>query len=100
MNATSIDNLQRKRRGWVKKIGRRALHLTDRFIASQSLIGDTPVFENTIFPWTADFEANWEKIRKELDGVLVDRDSLPSFHDISPDQKRISKGDNWKTFIF
>ena len=100
MNASSIEKLQRKRRSWVKKIGRRALHLTDRFIASQSLIGDTPVFDNAIFPWTADFEANWEKIRKELDGVLVDRDSLPSFHDISPDQKRISKGDNWKTFIF
>ena len=94
---TSKKNLSRKR---VKKIGKRVLQMTDRFISRQSLIGDAPVFDPAIFPWVKDFEANWEKIRAELDVVLQDRDSLPSFHDISPDQKRISKGDNWKTFIF
>jgi aspartyl/asparaginyl beta-hydroxylase (cupin superfamily) len=24
---------------------------------------------------------------------------MPSFHELSPDQRRISKGDNWKTFV-
>ena len=94
------EYLSRKRRSWVKKIGRRVLQLTDRFISRQSLIGATPVFDPAIFPWIKDFEVSWKKIRAELDVVLQDRDSLPSFHDISPDQKRISKGDNWKTFIF
>lgn len=95
--ATGIHKLRRR---WVKKIGRRVLHLTDRFISRQSLIGDAPVFDPAIFPWIADFEANWQRIRAELDTVLQNRDSLPSFHDLSPDQKRISKGDNWKTFVF
>jgi aspartyl/asparaginyl beta-hydroxylase (cupin superfamily) len=93
-------DLEKLRRSLVKKIGRRVLHLTDRFISSQSLIGSAPVFDPAIFPWIETFEANWQSIRAELDVVLQDRDSLPSFHDISPDQKRISKGDNWKTFIF
>ena len=100
VTVTSKENLSRKRRNRVKKIGKRVLHMTDRFISRQSLIGDAPVFDPAIFPWVKDFEANWEKIRAELDVVLQERDSLPSFHDISPDQKRISKGDNWKTFIF
>lgn len=97
MAATGIVKL---RRSWVKQTGRRFLHLTDRFIARQSLIGDAPVFDPAIFPWIRDFETNWRQIRAELAVVLRDRDALPSFHDISPDQKRISKGDNWKTFIF
>jgi beta-hydroxylase len=100
VTATGTEERGRKRRNWVKKTGKRVLRLTDRFIASQSLIGAPPVFATDIFPWTRDFEANWKKIRAELDVVLQDHESLPSFHDISPDQKRISKGDNWKTFIF
>jgi len=93
-------DIKRLRRRWIKKTGKRLLHLTDRCISRQSLIGNVPVFEPAIFPWIGDFEAHWKKIRAELDVVLQDRDALPSFHDISPDQKRISKGDNWKTFIF
>ena len=96
----TTTDIKRLRRSGVKKIGKRVLHLTDRFISRQSLIGDAPVFDPAIFPWIKDFEARWKTIRAELEVVLQDRDSLPSFHDISPDQKRISRGDNWKTFIF
>jgi len=96
---TKATGIKKLRRSLVKKAGRRILHLTDRFLGQQSKIGNTPVFDPAIFPWIRDFEANWKAIRAELDRVLQDRDSLPSFHDISPDQKRISKGDNWKTFI-
>jgi len=97
VTATGLEKL---RRSWGKKIGRRVLHQTDRFIRRQSLIGAAPVFDPGIFPWIRDFESSWKSIRAELGVVLQDRESLPSFHDISPDQKRISKGDNWKTFIF
>ena len=31
--------------------------------------------------------------------MLESRDQLPSFHQVSPYQKRISTGDNWKTFV-
>lgn len=97
---TISQRFRNYRRKKVRRTGKRLLRNLSRFIAQQSLIGDQPVFDKSIFPWTAEFEQNWEKIRAELDAILATREPLPSFHDISPDQKRISKGDNWKTFIF
>jgi aspartyl/asparaginyl beta-hydroxylase (cupin superfamily) len=95
-----IDRFRSARRKRVKRTGRFLLNKMSRFIAAQSLIGNPPVFDKSVFPWTAEFETNWEKIRAELDEVLKMRDALPSFHEISPGQKRISIDDNWKTFVF
>jgi beta-hydroxylase len=94
------DRLRQYRRRQIKSAGRSLLHGLSRFIARQSLIGDTPVFDKSVFPWIAELESHWTEIRTELEAVLVTRDQLPSFHELSPDQKRISKGDNWKTFVF
>jgi aspartyl/asparaginyl beta-hydroxylase (cupin superfamily) len=87
------------RRKTVKRSGRFLLNTLADFIGRQSLIGDQPVFQRSVFPWIEGLESNWEKIREELNDVLRHRDSLPSFHELSPYQKRISKGDNWKTFV-
>jgi len=95
-----LNNLRKARRKYVKNTGRSLIHAMSGFIARQSLIGNKPVFDKSVFPWTADFETGWETIRKELDAVLGAPEHLPSFHELSPDQKRISKGDNWKTFVF
>ena len=65
----------------------------------QSKIGDKPVFKSEDFPFTELLEANWEKVRAELDAVLEQRDHLPPFHMVSQDQKKISFDDRWKTFI-
>lgn len=97
---TLTENFRTYRRRKVKKTGKSLLKTMSRVISRQSLIGDKPVFDKAVFPWTADFEANWEKIRAELDEVLKTHSQLPSFHELSPDQKRISRGDNWKTFVF
>ncbi len=97
---TFSDRFRSFRRKHVKRAGKFLIARVSRFIASQSLIGNQPVFDKSIFPWTADFEANWEKIRAELDEVLKVREALPAFHEISPDQKRISVADHWKTFVF
>jgi beta-hydroxylase len=53
-----------------------------------------------VFPWLGSLEADWRLIRKELDQVIANRDALPAFHEVSPDQKRISQGDRWKIFPF
>jgi len=45
-------------------------------------------------------ESQWQTINDELQGVLAHPEEIPAFHELSPDQKRISKGDNWKTFAF
>jgi beta-hydroxylase len=97
---TIADRFRSFRRRTVKRAGKFLIARASRLIARQSLIGDKPVFDKSVFPWTADFEANWEKIRAELEEVMKAREALPSFHEISPDQYRISKEDNWKTFVF
>ena len=88
------------RRQFVKGIGRRLLRGIAGFFSRQSLIGATPRFDPKVFPWIAQFEAHWRAIRTELEGVLRQRAELQSFHDVSPDQQRISKGDDWKVFPF
>lgn len=88
------------RRERVKKAGKRLIRDLSDFIASQSRIGVGPVFPSTVFPWLVSFEDNWRQIRAELEQVLENRDQLPAFHELSPDQKRISRGDRWKIFPF
>ena len=94
------DRIRQVRRRIILRSGKNLIRTMSRIIASQSLIGNTPVFDKSVFSWTGDFEANWKKIRAELEQVLRSRDELPSFHELSPDQYRISRGDNWKTFVF
>jgi beta-hydroxylase len=94
-----IQQLRELRRHYVIKYGKSTLRALDRFIGRQSLIGDSPVFDAALFPWVANLEANWQSILAELQEILKAREHVPSFHEISPDQKRISKGDNWKTFV-
>lgn len=94
------ERLRKTRRRIIMKAGKSLLTITSRVIARQSLIGDKPVFDKSVFPWIADFETHWEQCRRELENILQTRDELPTFHELSPDQYRISTGDNWKTFGF
>ncbi|TCL06262.1 aspartyl/asparaginyl beta-hydroxylase domain-containing protein [Sodalis ligni] len=80
------------------KIGKHLLRWNGRFQTRHSLISTTPHISNKEFDWTARLENAWPEIRAELDHLLEHPEDIPSFHQISPDQKRISKGDNWKTF--
>ena len=96
---TWSESLRKKRRKLVKKNGRRLLQALDRYFGSRSLVGDHPFFEPGQFPAVATLEANWQPIRAELERLLAAREHIPPFHAVSPDQKRISEGDNWKTFI-
>lgn len=93
------QNLRKKRRRLVKRTGRRFIRAIASFISRQSLVGDRPIHDPGEFPFLKPIEANWATIQEELDGLLKDRTSLPPFHEISPDQKHISKGDSWKVFI-
>src|SRR5262245_46732518 len=83
----------------VRRIGRWLLKGLADFQSSQSLVGDAPVLDSNLFPFLQPFERDWRAIRTELDAILAERDRLPSFHEISPDQYRISRGDRWKVFI-
>jgi beta-hydroxylase len=93
------ERLRATRRRVVKRSGRVALQAIDHFLARQSLIGDHPFFDAERFACVRTLEREWRPIREELDRLLEAREHIPSFHMISPDQGRISRGDRWKTFI-
>ena len=61
--------------------------------------GNPPIYDNAVFPWTADIEQAWRAIRAELDQVLTRKDDLPGFHEISSDVSVISSDRGWKTFL-
>lgn len=71
----------------------------DRVFARQSIVGNAPFVENRRFAFTHDFARNWEKIRDEVLQILRHRDTIPPFHEISPDQGNISVGTSWRTFL-
>ncbi len=76
---------------------RRARPALNRFLVRYSRVGDPVVFDNALFPWTKTLEAHYDEIRREALRLGELHDCLPSFHEVSPYQQRISKGDFWKT---
>lgn len=94
--------MARARRRTLKKrfsrfLKRGARPALNRLLAQYSKIGDPVVFDNALFPWTRELEAHVDEIRAEVIRLSEIQDVLPSFHEVSPYQKRISKGDDWKT---
>jgi len=85
-------------RRWVIKGGKHLLRAIGDFQARHSLVGTGPFLDAAEFGWVADLESQWRAIRGELAGVMEHPEEIPAFHELSPDQTRISKGDNWKTF--
>lgn len=98
-SAASRARFPRLRR-LVIQTGKHALRKVGEFQARHSLVGTTPVLDNDEFPWVRELEAGWRGVRADLEGVMTRLDEVPAFHQLSPDQARISKGDNWKTFAF
>ena len=93
------QTLKQTRRQLVRRTGRRIVKRVAHLMTRQSLVADRPVHDTQEFPFIAVIEADWCKIRVELDELLKHRARLPSFHEISPDQQYISHGDHWKVFI-
>ncbi|MGJ8526331.1 hypothetical protein LMG33818_002080 [Halomonadaceae bacterium LMG 33818] len=97
--SSSNENPSFLRRMLIKG-GKHFLRWNGEFQTRHSLISTGPSIDNSEFEWVPRLEESWPVIREELDHILEHPEDIPSFHQISPDQKRISKGDNWKTFGF
>lgn len=93
------ETFAKRRRKFVKNTGRQLTRALSNFLGRQSLVGDTPVISNKHFPHLREFEKNWRIILKEVQQILEHREAIPLFHDVSPDQHKISTGQNWRTFI-
>jgi beta-hydroxylase len=90
---------RKERRKRVKRYGKRLIRRLADFLARQSLVGDAPVLDHRNFPFLQPFVDNWQAILAEVEAILKHRDAVPAFQEVSPDQMRIAKGANWKTFI-
>ena len=93
------QRLKDSRRRWVKKLGKKFIRGMAAFLGRQSLVGDTPVLDNEHFPFLQTFSDNWEAVRDEALEILKYREAVPTFQEVSSDQKRIATGKNWRTFI-
>ena len=100
--ATSVEkpeHLKNRRRAFVKKTGKKLVRKIAAFQSKQSKVPDTPKISNEHFDFLNAFTDNWEVIQAEAQEVLKFRDAIPTFHEVSPDQYRLSTENNWKTFV-
>lgn len=82
--------------------GQVALKLQDwleAFVAHRSVHGDPHIYDQRLFPWVAEIEKAWYKIRGELDRVMTFRDQMPSFQEILKEVSTIQTDNNWKTYF-
>ncbi|MEM0985251.1 MAG: aspartyl/asparaginyl beta-hydroxylase domain-containing protein [Pseudomonadota bacterium] len=86
-------------RKFVKRNGKKLIRWAAGFQSRQSIVPDTPVIPKTNFDFLDAIHAEWPTILKEAKDVLAYREVIPGFQDISPDQYRLAKGQNWRTFI-
>ncbi|WP_406817912.1 aspartyl/asparaginyl beta-hydroxylase domain-containing protein [Mycobacterium sp. M23085] len=72
----------------------------ERFVARASKCGDKEFFDPKDFAWVADIEADWRKVRAELDALLPYAADIPTFQELQPAQQALTQDDGWKTFFF
>lgn len=87
------------RRPWIMRVGKKYLASINRRIVKSSKVGDPPVFDPALFPWTRDIEAHWEEIRDEAAAALQDLSSVPPLATISPDHRRIAPAGRWRSYF-
>jgi beta-hydroxylase len=96
---TFAERFRKARRKRIKRMGKNFIRGVADFLGRQSLVGDMPVLDKSLFPHIKPLEDNWQVIRAELEEILKHRDAVPLFHELSRDQMKISKGEKWRTFI-
>ena len=87
------------RPGLVTRAFMAVVAFVERLNLKYSKVGNPPIYDNAVFPWTQTIERDWRAIRAELDRVLTRKDDLPGFHELSTDVSVISQDRGWKTFF-
>jgi aspartyl/asparaginyl beta-hydroxylase (cupin superfamily) len=96
---TLQQRFKKARRKRVKNFGKRLIRRLANFLGRQSLVGDAPVLDAKQFAFLKTFTDDWPAIKAEVAEILKHREAIPLFQDVSVDQMKISKGNNWRTFI-
>jgi beta-hydroxylase len=90
---------RKKKRGPVFRTVKRLRLWLNGILAVHSQVGDPAVFDNSVFPWISDLEQHWPAVRGEVEALLTKREEIPTFHEVSLDQYKISKGQQWRSFF-
>jgi len=77
----------------------RVVEWAERLNLRHTMVGNPPIYDNAVFPWTRLIERDWKLIRAELERVLVRKDELPGFHEIASDVATISQDSGWKSYL-
>jgi len=80
-----------------KKAGLAILSLFESVIRTVQL--DKPFYDTSDFPWVQEVEENWEGIQKELENLLSSKEEIPNLQDVFEEQKQLTKGDEWKSYM-
>src|SRR6266568_4004247 len=70
----------------------------EKLVRRFSSVGQHPFFNPLEFVWIPRIEAGWPTMRDELRALLRERERIPSFHELSQEQLRITRDDKWKTY--
>lgn len=92
-------SFQEKKKKFMKDLGGTTLWTLEKLIAKSSKVPNAPYFNSDLFDWAKNLERNHTIIREELDSILEHLEQIPSFQQISADQKSITQDDKWKTFF-
>lgn len=79
-------------------LARKAIAAFDRFCTRHSKVGDRAIFDQRDFPWLPAIEADWRKVRAELDAVMPYMAHMQNFHDVLPNY--LTEDGGWKTYFF
>jgi aspartyl/asparaginyl beta-hydroxylase (cupin superfamily) len=99
LNAYDRTHKLKPATGWLGRLSDQLTDWVEDLVARFSIHGDPPVYSNAHFPWVDAVEADWQKVRAELDQVMQYRDSMPSFQDIVKEVGLIQSDNDWKTFF-
>ena len=70
--------------GLFSELSRKAIAAFDRLCARHSKVGDAAIFDQRDFPWLPAIEADWRKVRAELDAVLPYMAHMQDYRDVLP----------------
>ena len=94
-----LSRLKKYRRKKIKKYGKKLIYGLEKTLARASLVENKPFAETTEFPQLLEIEKNWEKILDEVRVILQQREAIPGFQEVSPDQHKLAIDGNWRTFF-
>ncbi|MXP48151.1 aspartyl/asparaginyl beta-hydroxylase domain-containing protein [Altererythrobacter luteolus] len=94
------EHYVRPRQKPLVRIGKRLRDPVNRFLAGQSLIGDTPVIDARLIPGLNEVAREWSAMRDEIIPLMREREIIPPLGKISPDHRRIASSPAWKSFFF